>query len=91
MRVLLASPFDCQSASCPGQQQHGSTRPFVAQFLSVLWTACRKNGEHLGTAYRHVVATDLIPTVGLHRCARPSLLPESALSQAELMPGCRMQ
>ncbi len=27
----------------------------------------RKNGEHLGTAFRNVVASALVPTIGLHR------------------------
>lgn len=33
--------------------------------------ACRKNGEHLGSAYRNVVATALVPTIGLHRWLTP--------------------
>ena len=29
--------------------------------------ACRKNGKHLGVAFRNVTSLPLIPTVGLHR------------------------
>ena len=36
--------------------------------LMQYWSACRKNGEHLGTAFIYVTMQPLYPTVGLHRC-----------------------
>ena len=44
-----------------------SLSPSIERLNERIDFACRKNGEHLGSAFRHVVATALVPTIGLHR------------------------
>lgn len=59
-----------RGSACTLGAQHCSSkcRNAVLRVRSADTPACRKNGEHLGSAYRNVVATALVPTIGLHRC-----------------------
>ena len=45
--------------------QYSWTQGYDAE--GCLFRLCRKNGKHLGVAFRNIVNVPLFPTLGLHR------------------------
>ena len=66
-RLHVQLPLVGVGVGSPGVLSTSLTVSAVMQYRRLRMLCCRKNGKHLGVAFRNIASVPLIPAVGLHR------------------------